>query len=366
MGDLKRVFVFGAGFSKPAGMPLANELVDLCSARIPVGEMRDWIEHLRDRLTWLSTAPHGREPFKLSIEEVFHYAHFDVEVHRLLQQLVPVGRTDGETPWDTAEHIESWLRDLEEAMCDVISERENKADLLPITRWAEAVTHNDAVITFNYDTLVERALLQLGQCWSHGFVGEADEGIPVFKLHGSIDWIVVHRSQVPGKLDLLFDKRNDNRTDRDSGHIEDDCRLWRCRSAEQRCKWIQGRHLQLGKEGEVDRLHWRKVGIAGLGAYKLLHEVPGLGLTWVHAMKALHQADVAIVVGFSLSEFDAMAQLQFAEVAKDRIGQHPLRVVVVDPFLDDAGERRFARVFRTENVHVQRERHEAIDWSSIS
>jgi hypothetical protein len=54
MAGSKRVFIFGAGFSKPAGMPLATELLPFLSQELELEEMREWLEGLREQLEWLS------------------------------------------------------------------------------------------------------------------------------------------------------------------------------------------------------------------------------------------------------------------------------------------------------------------------
>ncbi|MCH7884261.1 MAG: hypothetical protein IIC01_03335 [Planctomycetes bacterium] len=357
MGDLKRVFILGAGFSKPAGMPLATELLPQLVTKLQHDEMRKWVDGLCRRLAWLSGNNQQTDSFTPNIEQVFQYAHFDVEVRRLQQQVVPFGRQDGLTPWNQGESIECWLSYLEDALCDVVSEREDNCDLTPITRWAEGVSEHDAVLTFNYDTLAERGLAKLGKTWSHGMECEGNNGIPVYKLHGSIDWIVAHRSENSSKLELLFDKANTNRSDGKTGHVEDDCRLWRCRTREQRRNWIDGRDLQGGT--------WKTVGIAGLGAYKELHRIPGLGRVWTRGMRALYHADRAVVVGFAMSDFDAMAQMQLAEVAQARQRDgRPLPVFVVDPCANEASNDRFRRVFRS--VEFISRKHEEFDWSSLS
>ncbi len=358
----KTVFIFGAGFSKPAGMPLATELLPLLDAELKLDEMREWLAGMRERLAWLSERDGDDSAFKMNIEQVFHYGHFDVEVHRVRQHLASVGRGDGPgTPWNSAEAVGAWLSYLEEALRDVILARDSASHLAPIIRWARAVTDRDAVLTFNYDTLAERALVEVGKRWNHGTGRDADEGVSVYKLHGSIDWIVAHRNGGLFKeLDLLFDKRNVNRSDGKTGHIEDDFRLWRCRTPEQLTRWIEGRELQPDADGEDPRT----VGIAGLGAYKELHRIPGLGQVWSGGMQALFRADTVIVVGFSMSDFDVMAQMQFAAVARARTAEsRSLRVIVVDPFLDLAARDRFRRVFRT--AEFIEKAHEEFDWQAM-
>ncbi len=364
MTDFTRVFILGAGFSKAAQMPLATEVLPLLVEKLQLDEndeMRLWLDGFQERLAWLFESEGQADSFGLNIEQVFHYAHFDIEVHRLRQQLAPVGRADGPgTPWNQAEYVEAWLSHLEEALRDVILERDNASELAPINRWAKAVGEHDAVLTFNYDTLVERALAGLGKSCNYGIEGAEDNGIPVFKLHGSIDWIVAHRSESSSKLDLLSDKRNANRSEGDTGHAEDDYRLWRCATREQLAQWIEGRDLQMIPGGAAPRT----VGIAGLGAYKELHQIPGLGLVWARGMRALRHADVAVVVGFSMSDFDAMAQMQFAEVARSRRSEgRPLPVIVIDPFTDEDAEGRFRRVFRF--VEFVKQHHETVDWTSL-
>lgn len=357
MGDLKRVFILGAGFSKPAGMPLANELLPLLLDKLQLDEMREWLGGLCKRLAWLSESGE-QSGSSVNIEEVFHHAYIDMEVCRLRQHLAVIGRGDGETAWNLSESIDAWLSYLEDALRDVVSEFDDNSDLAPITRWAQWVNEHDAVLTFNYDTLAERALTGLGKAWNHGMKRGPDSGNAVFKLHGSIDWIVAHRTEGFSKLDLLFDKGNVNRSDGSTGHVEDDYRLWRCRTREQRREWIEGRDLQkIPKQATP-----RTVGIAGLGPYKELHQVPGLGSVWARAMQSLYRADQAVVVGFAMSDFDAIAQVQFAEVVRVRRHEsRPLPVIVIDPY--EASKDRLCRVFRS--VKFVPKRHERFDWSSL-
>lgn len=361
----KRVFILGAGFSKPANMPLATELLECLKLRL-TNEAREWLNGLTRRVAWLNRPPSRkskspRHDFSVNIEELFDIAPFDIEAFRLKQHFCKVGREHGSsTPWNTSTRIANHLRQLEDALRDEICERECNANLEPVLKWSNQLTPNDTVLTFNYDTLVERSLNN--KPLQHHFGTNPDtNGLTVCKLHGSIDWIVAHRltELSPDKFELIFDKPNINRRDgdRDTGHIEEDQRLWRCRTPEALTEWIEGRDLQWVSNGETTR----EVGIAGLGRHKPLHNIPGLGQIWATGMRALAEADFAVVVGFSMSEFDKMAQIQFAEVVKDRLTR-PLRVAVVDPYIDEFGKRRFRRVFGKMDF-VMKPHQSITDWS---
>jgi len=358
----KRVFILGAGFSKPAGMPLATELLPLLAQKLqlePHDEMQKWLDGLRERLVWLRGS--GQQPHSsaLNIEEVFHCAHFDIEAYLLKQHLCDAGQRVGPgVARDYAELISGWLLHLEDALRDVIVEEEEKANFAPIIRWAESVNDLDTVLTFNYDTLVEQALSKLGKTWNHGMGREVRTGNAICKLHGSIDWIVADRIEHFKKLDLLFDQQNTNRASPKTGYIEDDYRLWRCRTRDQLQDWISGRDFQLVPEDAS----LRSVGIAGLGAYKQPHKIPGLGLVWHRGMRALYESDAGIFVGFSMSDFDTLARMQFAEVARKRQSEsRPLRVVVIDPHADSQTKKRFEGVFRSVELVISP--HQKVDWS---
>jgi hypothetical protein len=360
-----RVFILGAGFSMPAGMPLATELLPLLADKLKhLKEMRKWLNGLAERLAWLKGSGDHANPLNLNIEQVFHHAHFDIEVYRLKQHDCPVGRHHGPgTAWNLAESVSTWLSYLERALSDVIFEKQEQADLTSITRWAKTIHANDSVVTFNYDTLAERVLHEVGRTWNHGTGRQDDAGIPVFKMHGSIDWIVAHRSECLSNCDSLFEKENANRGENNTGHVEDDYRLWRCRTPEQLQERISGGDLQVVPEGALPKT----VGIAGLGSYKQLHQIPGLGRVWANGMSSLYWADRAIVVGFSMSDFDAMAQMQFVEVARARRNaDRPLKVTVVDPAKGETMKemkKRFEGVFGKEAVNFVNKSHDKVDWA---
>lgn len=186
-----RVFLIGAGFSKPAGLPLANELLD----------------HIRTVSRDYLRAPDG-------------FSHLEGDLHRYEQYLAD---TDPTRPFDL-EEFGAWL-DWENVLrlrgSDTWSRDGNKSSLqlrwaighvlhtstptaLPkvYLEFARRLTTSDTVLTLNYDLLLERALGQVGvpfRRFPQRFesIGEYSSVVDMthpaelrlHKLHGSLDWV---------------------------------------------------------------------------------------------------------------------------------------------------------------------------------
>lgn len=374
---MTRVFVLGAGFSKPAGFPLATELTNevLDELRDLVGDDYDlfsFVEHVRKLHQWISrsqTIP------LLNIEEFYEYASVYAERFRFEQHRTPVGRHDGDgTPYSQAETLETWLSYLDEHLLDVLLKHEHAAKLDAVNRFVSELRPGDTVVTFNYDRLIERCLTEQGKPWSFGFEeNPASDKVLVLKMHGSVDWICFARSErvARKKFQLLFSKVDENRArqpkpdepcgedeyDWELFHVEDDASL---RSTIENRSIIQCSH------------RW---GVAGLGPQKRVSLIPGLGVVWERARRALYNADKIAIVGFSFSSYDRLAQIEFARVAAGRDEAHvaPPEVVVVDPALQithgvmsESGAsliRRVESVFRP--VKPVGLLHEQFDWTSL-
>lgn len=370
----KRVFILGAGFSKPAGLPLATELTDdvLNELRKLVGdeyELFKFARHIRELHQWMNQT-RGMSP--LNIEEFYNYATTYIERLRLDQHLQPVGRDAGETADRQARDIEAWLSYLDEYLLDVLIEYERKADLDPIRRFADVLRPSDAIVTFNYDRLVERALGAQGIEWTLGFNDASSKRIAVLKLHGSMDWICLERDKHhndPG-LELLFTKRDSNRERNPpksrTGEVEYDFELLRINNDDRLQGLIKDRHSI-----QVDHF-W---GLAGLGPQKRISQVPGLAAPWAKARRAIYEAEVIVIVGFSFSGYDRLAQIEFARVMAGREKQNEPapRIVVIDPIVAKSNGcmhadglalmKRIESVFRpAECVGVG---HETYDWQLV-
>jgi hypothetical protein len=357
MTDKKRVFILGAGFSKQVDMPLATELTDLIFQKFRDDDAEDaikWFDSLTQKIKKFSNSS------KTNIEELFHYAQFDIELLKMEQQLRPVGRRDGITSWNHAEGIESWLQHMEEDLIDTILDKQKHAKPLElIDNFANSLTINDTIITFNYDTLVEDALAKRKVSWNHGLKDQKTGEIVILKMHGSIDWLILKRGETENhnKLRLLFRKQDMNQehttSQQSSGETEYDFELARIERTSLD-NWIEGRILQSGP--------WKSVGVTGLGGYKPLHRLPGSGMVWARARGHLEHADEIIIVGFSFSPFDAMVRLCFCDVMADR--KNP-KVIAIDHKESDAEKNEYQKVVKAifgENVDFRWNKAQDEKW----
>lgn len=180
-----RLFILGAGFSCSAGLPLAENLMQSVRKDVKThfrgyggdGALEEEIEE------WSSLYP-GEE---LDLERVLAYS---LRKHYL--------RLRG-----SEEHFEHASRSIDA----VLKAIQSTLILATPTRtpelyreFAARLTPNDMVLTFNYDTLLEQTLDDIGKPYSltpEWWIEENSSDsetryIDLLKLHGSIDWYDRH------------------------------------------------------------------------------------------------------------------------------------------------------------------------------
>lgn len=370
----KRVFILGAGFSKPAGLPLATELTDdlLGEIRQRVGDdhrLLQFADHIRQLHQWISRK--HSIPL-LNIEEFYDYATNYAERFRFEQHLQTVGRDAGETAYRQAWDIEAWLSQLDDRLLDVLLRYEQQANLCPIRRFANILRPSDVIVTFNYDLLVERALAAQDRDWTLAFNDVNGGRIKVLKLHGSVDWVCLPRREHydDSGLELLFSKTDTNQERNPPNsrinEIEYDFELFRTTTDARMESKIQNRKIYQGDQF---------FGLAGLGPCKRVSQVPGLGVPWELARQAISRAELIIIVGFSFSGFDRLAQIEFARVmaGREERNEPGPRIVVVDPLFEKRHGRmrpggpallkRIESVFRPAECAAVG--HENYDWGLV-
>ena len=316
------VFILGAGASKAAGAPLIGDFLDRASELHKKGEVGDHASDFARVFSGISKlqAVHSKAELDLNnIEAVF--AAFDM------------GKLVGRLPGLEGDEINQTLVSLKRLIvvtlefttqCQVregqIRPDETYANFVELLERLQTSGHSCSVITFNYDIALDYALHFLNArhdyCLSEG---EERDGMPLLKLHGSINWarcgqcerIVPWRLGTLGTSDLFGVKlmRLNLGTD--------------LRNAGLSC---------CGKEVVPEPVlvppTWNKSGYQG-----------SLVNVWRQAAKELSEAENIVVSGYSLTETDCFFRFLFAVGA---VGTTMVkRFWVFDPDSTGAVNRRF-------------------------
>ncbi len=176
-----RLFVLGAGFSAPAGLPLGNGLLERVRRDVRSSFRRaGWDGTLEQEIReWASLYP--GEP--IDLERVLAYSHRNHYL-RLL---------------GSDEYFEHGCRSIAAARNAIqrILIRATPNNTPSLYRdFVLRLRPRDVVLTFNYDTLLEQALDDIGKPYTltpewwleKGPGGLEPKFVDLLKLHGSIDW----------------------------------------------------------------------------------------------------------------------------------------------------------------------------------
>jgi hypothetical protein len=189
----QRLFFLGAGFSRPAGLPLANELLELVLVRVRRAagietKLDRSLEEYRDFLKGTT----GSVPRRINFEDFAAYlSHEHVLGLRGSDTWSPEGNED--------QLMLRW------GIGAVLNELTPRAESLPSVylEFARRLRPRDQVVTFNYDLVLERALDVVGtpyrrfpwrydptdpRCSVVDTERDADE-VKILKVHGSLDWV---------------------------------------------------------------------------------------------------------------------------------------------------------------------------------
>lgn len=185
-----RLLILGAGFSKPANLPLADELFR---------EVRNRVKNL-----------YGKDnPLERDIKYYFDYLQHtegfsgsvdDIKIEKLLSFLDVEHYLDlkGSDTWSMEGNTTQLL--VRHTIGYVLLDRTPKNVPELYKQFARKLNPSDWVLTFNYDTLLEQALDSIGTPYrlfpnrysEIGFnsatIDSTREEVVILKMHGSIDW----------------------------------------------------------------------------------------------------------------------------------------------------------------------------------
>ncbi|MBK5219777.1 MAG: SIR2 family protein [Thermoleophilia bacterium] len=205
---LPRLIILGAGFSKPAGLPLSTELLDLVLTELHAFYGRDTHLH-RSLPAYLDfvRATSGTTPEPIDIEAFAAYLDYR-HVFGVL----------GSDTWSQEGNRDQFL--LRWGIGRVLHLATPREDVIPdlYLEFARRLRPRDVVVSFNYDLLLERSLEHVGQPYRRfphrlssvsatgGIVDcERDEQeVTIVKPHGSLDWV----SKAPYERKLAYMERS--------------------------------------------------------------------------------------------------------------------------------------------------------------
>ena len=205
----RTVFVLGAGFSKPAGLPLGTELWQEVLSLARKTNYYDPLEReIRKYLDFMSSVEGCQfTESEIDLEEFVSYLD--------TVSLLGLGNLEPPHPPDRAPNITRTLQLIRFLVAQTLFDHQSAAKDDNLDLYKEFVNRlnpADIVITFNYDTLLECTLDDLDKDYNLVRIGRTSfypitndpihgDYISVLKMHGSIDWFQELPQTEPGRSD---------------------------------------------------------------------------------------------------------------------------------------------------------------------
>jgi len=355
-----RIIILGAGFSRPAGFPLATDLwreiretaalysPDLRACKFNE-DLDHYIEFRRD------TSGNALTPETVDFEDFMRF--LDLQ-HYLGLRGSDTWSEDGNEGTIVAKYL----------IGRILARHVNALTEIPelYLRFALRLEPDDVVISFNYDTLLERSLDAVGKPYRlfptrlesvgdfGGVVDNSRQEVVVLKVHGSIDWfdrsrferrIELHSKQgAPPPEDIIFSNENAlglvRIVDGPCDHSDPLKNVYRARD--------------LKALYDKDLLFLATPRLLPPSANKLLYATQ-LNDFWRGMEHAGYYSYGMSIVGFSLPAQDEYAlQILYQLVAnyqrynwdKHELGGKKAPLAIVDFFPDEDSEKRFRARYR--------------------
>lgn len=193
------VYVLGAGASKHAGAPLMNDFLDTARRLWSGGQFdqssrKEAFEAVFDGI---STLQHVHSKAQLDIHNV-ESVFFAFEMASTLLRYGDYNENDILTLVNSMKTVISAT--LEKTVQFPVIKREGREAITPPDRYRRLAQQVDelrgtrggnrsvSILTFNYDLALDYALHWNGARINYALTGGPDTGLPLLKLHGSLNW----------------------------------------------------------------------------------------------------------------------------------------------------------------------------------
>ena len=284
------VIVIGAGFSRPFGGPLTNQILD-----------DDVISYSKANHSILRLFREYQERSQKSKpEDDFTFEDLFTEIWQRANTGLPIPLKGEEMPADKA--LKELVLHLASFTKDITFDRRKRIHYDYLKFFKDWIKKSDplTIISFNYDLLVEQILDKLRVSYDYGNLSDysfidknrqrrsKSAKVSILKLHGSVNWGICEgckRAKKSRSYINIYEKP----------YIP--VRRQRCR----------GNCNQLVESGIVPPI----VGKAG--------EIKYLKSSWVQAAHSIRRADHLFFIGYSLPDNDQEAFLLFQESLKMKI-----------------------------------------------
>jgi hypothetical protein len=308
-----KVIVFGAGASKPAGIPVVNEFFSEAMIAAQTGDSARGLEalnaywqqkhgralvpppHIEDGIPYFDSSAVDQATRETNIEEVFEET----------EELVQAGKLDGNV-----------LRGIKRFIFETIS-KSGSVNLGSYRQLIDSYIKPRSgpltLISFNYDTLPERHLLHAGLAgsFSYNLDNPRKEGFERYERDsvGDFDYLKLH-----GSLNWRY------------------CPRCNCVAL----KWADTyqeavKCLECSGDAEVI--------LVPPGKGKSRHLAGALIPVWKKAEERLSQASEIIIIGYSFRESDKEAGDLFSRAFSSSLLKNTLSVTIVDPNAHVLAER---------------------------
>jgi len=295
------VFILGAGCSKRAGAPLINEFLDTASRLHTIGEVKPQSEHFERvfKAIGLLQLVHSKAQLDLNnIESIFNAFEIADTIKKL--------------PGFDPDEIPQVIQSLKEVIVATIQKtlvfpvvQSRLAIPTPYDKFAKLLSYlihettpreTISIITFNYDIAIDVALQLSGIRYDYCIENTDCSGIPLLKLHGSLNWAsrTTDNAIIPLTLSEYFKYHHITfPEDRESVIIPIGTQL-----KEHFSKHSQE---QVNNEPFIVPPTWSKA-----DHYSSINSV------WVRAAYDLGEAEYIFIIGYSLPETDVFFRLLYA------------------------------------------------------
>ncbi len=327
MSDI--VFILGAGASKECGAPLMHDFLDVASRLLHSKSVEDKKEHFERVFKAIGGLQSVHSKSKLditNIESIFT----SLEIANVLGRLPNFEATD--IPKVISSLKEVIVTTLEQTICyptsrncvDAPRNYVNFAETIKYLLSDAFPSQSVSIISFNYDVALDMALYKAGLGPDYGIppASLSERPVPLYKLHGSLNWAVMKDTGevMPLRLEEYF-KKCSHRDWEERGT----CLL----EIGSNIQEIFGKfEKQVEKEPVIVPPTWNKADY---------HQM--LAKIWSSAADHLSEAKSIFVLGYSLPETDAFFRLLYA---LGTVGDSPLdRLIVYNPDTSGDVDRRF-------------------------